>query len=681
MTAWARSASTVFEISGGKNAAGMVGGGQRDVLPYPCRIKRMTSENRIPVIIVGYRNPQDVVECVQALGHLMADPAFDVWICENGGSAAFDALVASLGSADGPCDQDTTTYLDESMLRFVRLQYLRLRSKNARVIVAEARENLGYGGAINAWLRVLLTFPGWCGVWILNPDTQPRPGALAELVAWSAVRQLGMVGSRIVRPGQPEIVVTRGLRWRRMRATTKAIDRHAPAAVEPDPEAVEAHLNAPSGVSIYVTRQCLKQIGFMDEEYFLYFEDLDWGYRAMRSCGVGYAHRSVVVHRGGTTIGSAASRSKASPFSVYLDFRNRVNFVRRHHRSWMAWTVLILVLRSFEYGLVGAFANMGAALCGLKAGIAGETGRPDRIFDFDGRTPRLRRRPTAARDAGRYRSLLGEATKQRVKIAIALAFYLLAGTMQLLRRGLGRPTPHRLVILYYHGMPAALRTSFARQLDMLSSRVSVVPADYHGAAAPGGKSVAITFDDAFTSVLENALPELRARQMPATIFVPAGSLGRPPAWEAECASAYSKEIVATADALRTQISDLVNLGAHSLTHPHLTRLPPEQARAEIAGCREQMRDIFGIDTRIFAFPYGDHDRAAVELCREAGYQRVFTNIPDVVDPVSDQLHRGRILVDPADGLLEFYLKMSGAYAWMGYIAALKTRLRTFLRRS
>jgi peptidoglycan/xylan/chitin deacetylase (PgdA/CDA1 family) len=274
--------------------------------------------------------------------------------------------------------------------------------------------------------------------------------------------------------------------------------------------------------------------------------------------------------------------------------------------------------------------------------------------------------------------------KQRTKIGISLAYYLLTGIARRLRQWAGYPAPHRLVILLYHSVPLALRASFARQLDMLAARVSVVPADYRGAAAHGGLSVAITFDDALTSVLDNALPELRARNMPATIFVPAGSLNARPAWwdtKVEDKSAYGEELVATADALRSLLSERVQLGAHSLTHPHLSRLRLEDARREIAGCRAHMRDIFGIDIQTFAFPYGEHDAALVALCREAGYERVFTVVPTVVDPAKEEFIRGRVEVNPGDGPLEFYLKMSGAYAWMVYASAIKDRFRWRQRRT
>ena len=649
----------------------------------------MTSATHVPIIIVSYRNPKDVSQCLAALQELTANISFDIYLCENGGTTAFHILVSSLVEANGPCNHDIANPIHDQMPQFLQVRYLRLRNRDVRVVVAEAKENFGYGGAINAWLRVLLTLSGWQGVWILNPDTRPEPRALAELVAWSAARRRGMVGSRIVEAAQPEVVQTRGLRWRPLRASTEGVDKFAKTAVEPNLDALEAYIEAPSGVSIYVTRGCIERIGLMDEQYFLYFEDLDWGYRAKNSCGIGYAHGSVVAHHGGTTIGSGSGRATASPLSVYLEFRNRVNFVRQHHRSWMTWTLLILVFRSLEYAMVGAFINVRAALMGLKAGAAGETGRPDSVFDFHGGAPNLRKRAGLTRvipirqcfNDEQGRGSIDGAVKRRVKIAISLTFHLVTGLVRFLRRIVGRPGHHRLVILYYHVVPPCLRASFARQLETLSARVTVVPADYQGEAARGGHSVAITFDDALTSVLENGIPELRARNMPATIFVPAGSLSRAVAWEVEDQTVYSDQSVAAADMLRTVISDRIQLGAHTLTHLRVSRLPKEEARREITGCRELMRDIFGIDTRIFAFPYGEHDATSVEPCREAGYHRVFTNVPKTVDPGSNEFIRGRVLADPADGPLVFYLKMSGAYAWMAYVTALKRWFITGLRQA
>ena len=114
---------------------------------------------------------------------------------------------------------------------------------------------------------------------------------------------------------------------------------------------------------MYVTRDCLTRIGLMDERYFLYFEDLDWGIRAKHQGKIGYADDSIVLHDGGTTIGSAMTRQQQSPLAIYLDFRNRLLFVRSHGARWLAWLgrfdfLVCLVRGVFSERLRGAPKRM-----------------------------------------------------------------------------------------------------------------------------------------------------------------------------------------------------------------------------------------------------------------------------------------------------------------------------------
>jgi GT2 family glycosyltransferase len=216
---------------------------------------------------------------------------------------------------------------------------------------------------------------------VLNPDTKPEPDALAELVGYAERRGRGMVGSRVVFADNPDVIGSRGLRWRRLLASPLGVDMGAPASPPPDPDDVDARIDSPSGVSIYVTRVCLERIGLMDERYFLYYEDFDWGLRARQACGVGYAYGSIVPHVGGSTIGSSRRRAERSQLSVYLEFRNRLIFVRRHYPAWAGWSAAMACARAGEFLFVGAAGNFWTAMLGVRAGLRGETGRPDHILD------------------------------------------------------------------------------------------------------------------------------------------------------------------------------------------------------------------------------------------------------------------------------------------------------------
>jgi N-acetylglucosaminyl-diphospho-decaprenol L-rhamnosyltransferase len=335
----------------------------------------------IPVLIVGYRNVDDVVGCLMALGQTRAEPAFEIFICENGGPEAYEALVEAMAAEDGPCiDSEEIDTLDTPALVRRRLLTLKCADNCRPVHVGEARENLGYAGGVNAWLRPLLVITGWPAVWILNPDSEPTADALLELAAYAKRWGKGMVGSRLVPKAQPDRVHSRGLAWCRQYATTRSVDLRALGDFEPDPEEVDARLDSPSGASMYVTRPCIEQIGLMDEGYFLYFEDLEWGIRAKRDFGVGYAHRSVVVHAGGTTIGSSIRTANKSALSIYLEFRNTILFVRKYFPNWLIWTILLQVVRVLLKAHTYPPGNLCAALRGIAMGIAGNQGRPDDIL-------------------------------------------------------------------------------------------------------------------------------------------------------------------------------------------------------------------------------------------------------------------------------------------------------------
>jgi peptidoglycan/xylan/chitin deacetylase (PgdA/CDA1 family) len=263
--------------------------------------------------------------------------------------------------------------------------------------------------------------------------------------------------------------------------------------------------------------------------------------------------------------------------------------------------------------------------------------------------------------------------KSKIKLVISLCWYVSEGLTNLVRRFTGREAEGRLVVLYYHAVPSVTRARFARQMDVLRRRTTVVRAAHNDALAPGAPSVAITFDDALDSVAKNALPELIRRSLPSTVFVPVDFVGKSSGWNQERNGA-GPETVMTADELRS-LPGLVELGSHSRTHPHLTTIEEAQLREEIAGSRGALEGLVGAPVTLFAFPYGEHDGRVVELCREAGYERVFGIAPYRVDPLSTDFVRGRVPVEPTDTRLEFYLKMRGAYGWMPRASAVKGAFR------
>jgi N-acetylglucosaminyl-diphospho-decaprenol L-rhamnosyltransferase len=332
----------------------------------------------VAVLIVGYNNPDDVAHCLAALSRAAASPRFDIFICENGGLEAYHELMRNLveetacyAAAEGADAQG-----EPASAPFLATRRLKLVSRHANVVVGCADDNLGYAGGINAWLRRLVRRGGWKGVWILNPDTEPAPDALGALVARAEAGGKGMVGSTILEAGSEEVVRFRGgIHWQKLAARSVAIGLAEQLDAPIDLPAIERAMDSPSGASMYVTRRCIEQIGLMDEGYFLFFEDLDWGVRA-KKLGLGYASASIVAHQRGTTTGSAGRPTALSRLAVYLQHRNAIHFVRRHYPLTLPIRLLLSLAYAMRFLAAGTPINSFAVLEGMAAGLRGETGRP-----------------------------------------------------------------------------------------------------------------------------------------------------------------------------------------------------------------------------------------------------------------------------------------------------------------
>lgn len=139
---------------------------------------------------------------------------------------------------------------------------------------------------------------------------------------------------------------------------------------------------------------------------------------------------------------------------------------------------------------------------------------------------------------------------------------------------------------------------------------------------PAGARVALTIDDGFRSVHREAMPLLARAGMRATLYLVAGRLGGWNDWEMQEGEARAP--LMTQDEVREWIAAGNQVGAHTMTHPWLTRLPLERAREEIRASRRKLEDLFGMAVTDFCYPYGDWNAAIRAEVVEAGYATATT---------------------------------------------------------
>jgi peptidoglycan/xylan/chitin deacetylase (PgdA/CDA1 family) len=219
------------------------------------------------------------------------------------------------------------------------------------------------------------------------------------------------------------------------------------------------------------------------------------------------------------------------------------------------------------------------------------------------------------------------------------------------------------VVLAYHAIGTAprgaalynsfvSRTVFERQVRFLERRHGIVTLQ----TALGGGGVAITFDDAYRSVLEQAVPVLRERKLPATVFVPTKWIGSRNGWDPPNdlpLDIMQPEELAELAALGFEI------GSHGHAHADLGAATPDEAREDIETSVHILEQILGDRPRYLAYPYGRGSAAADAAARALGIEATFS----LEHPAAGSQFE-RIPVYPLDRGPLFASKASGRYlAW------------------
>ncbi|MEZ5778661.1 MAG: glycosyltransferase family 2 protein [Paracoccaceae bacterium] len=233
----------------------------------------------------------------------------------------------------------------------------------ARFTLLHTGGNLGFAGGVNAGLRLLLEDQRVDLFWILNPDSEAPPHTAAAFVRRaSEVGPFSLMGGRVSYHEAPRRIQSDGGRvfpWSGIcQNLNGGLTRQE--AVLPD----VASLDFISGANMVASRRFVEHAGPMVEDYFLYYEEVDWAARR-GDLPLAWCAEAEVFHHGGTAIGTGSMTRRPSPFANYFNYRNRMRFMRRFRPLAMPVSWFLSMLRVIKLFAIGAIDEAWAALCGL----------------------------------------------------------------------------------------------------------------------------------------------------------------------------------------------------------------------------------------------------------------------------------------------------------------------------
>jgi hypothetical protein len=313
---------------------------------------------KIYIILVNYNGWVDTIECLESISRINYS-AYQVIVVDNQSTDASMSYIKKW--AEGQLD----VFVQESNpLRYLSfppvekpIPYLyctqteALHTDNATnaltpLVLIQAEENKGFAAGNNIGILYALRQKDFSFVWLLNNDTVIDQNALITLVQKAQNYstdgiKAGIITSKLLYYHQPDIIQAVGGKYNKWFAVSK----HIGSFQEDDGtfDVNEVNMHYPVGASMLVSKEFITEVGLMCEDYFLYYEEMDWSVRGMQKGYVSkYSYQSKVFHKEGASIGSGHTKLKSELSDIY-SIKNRFKFARKFYPMYLSTVYVGLI--------------------------------------------------------------------------------------------------------------------------------------------------------------------------------------------------------------------------------------------------------------------------------------------------------------------------------------------------
>lgn len=259
-------------------------------------------KGKVSIVLLNWNGHKDTIECLKSLKKLDY-PNYEIYLVDNN-SRADDVkqLKDYLDNSDYNVDMITNNMLDNYV-----------KSDNVDIVFIQNSENAGFAGGNNVSLNYLIENRNTDYVLLLNNDTIVETNLLDAMISkLDSNKNIGFVGVKHYYYDNPDKIQTIGGGFIDM--------KHGEASASYE---VLDEYDFITGSCIFMKVDVLCKIGGIPEDYFMYWEDVDWSTKLRRE---GYhltvADNTAIYHKEGASI--------ISNKRLYYHTRNRIRYMRRY---------------------------------------------------------------------------------------------------------------------------------------------------------------------------------------------------------------------------------------------------------------------------------------------------------------------------------------------------------------
>jgi hypothetical protein len=306
---------------------------------------------KVVAVVLNWNGWLDTVECIESV--LRSAYAVEhVIVCDNGSS---DGSVAKMlewaeglitvDAGIGDARQRWSYVPSQKPIAYTSITAADLEANSSLapdtpLIFLSLDENRGYAGGNNAGLRFAIERYGAEFVWILNNDTVIDRHALESMLSVATQDSaIGMIGPKVLRYDRPDTIQAVG--GGRMMPYLGYESQHGRGQRNGPRFNNSGTMDHLIGASLLVRAEAVRDVGVMDESYFLYREETDWCVRMRRNGWKMWCCANATVwHKEGKSLGFK------SVLHDYYSVRNFLLLVRRFYPLALPSAILIFGLRA-----------------------------------------------------------------------------------------------------------------------------------------------------------------------------------------------------------------------------------------------------------------------------------------------------------------------------------------------
>ena len=211
-------------------------------------------------------------------------------------------------------------------------------------------------------------------------------------------------------------------------------------------------------------------------------------------------------------------------------------------------------------------------------------------------------------------------------------------------------------------------TIFARQMKWLRDKgchtlsLSQLHAAFECGHVPPN-AVVITFDDGYQDFYTDAFPALRKYDFTATVFLATGRIQ-------DTSMRIEGVDYMTWREVRELNVEGIDFGSHTVSHPDLRSLGPEEIDYELGCSKETIEDHLGASVNSFAYPFAfpEEDRSftryLVDVLENHGFETGVSTVIGRATREGNRFFLPRLPVNSWDDYSLFRAKLEGGYDWL-----------------